>query len=160
MPKNNRESMIYSVLMCFVMVLWMSIYNVMLRGGGPSLHILEKAWLGFPFGFIFAFVADWIFVSKFAKGFAFKFLVTTESNPLKMMIAISCCMVIPMVLIMSLYGALELCLATGDWNSIGLTWIKNIGMNIIMALPFQIIIAGPVVRKVFRGVFPEGKVLE
>lgn len=28
MPKNKRESVIYSVMMCFCMVLWMSVYNV------------------------------------------------------------------------------------------------------------------------------------
>ena len=28
MPRNKRESLIYTVLMCFTMVLWMSIYNV------------------------------------------------------------------------------------------------------------------------------------
>ena len=33
MPKNKRESLIYTVLMCFTMVLWMSIYNVTLHMG-------------------------------------------------------------------------------------------------------------------------------
>ena len=28
-----------------------------------------------------------------------------------------------------------------------------------MALPFQLIVAGPLVRTVFRSLFPEGKVL-
>ena len=31
MPRNKRESLIYTVLMCFTMVLWMSIYNVTLH---------------------------------------------------------------------------------------------------------------------------------
>ena len=31
--------------------------------------------------------------------------------------------------------------------------------NFIMALPFQFLIAGPLVRRVFRAAFPEGKVL-
>lgn len=36
MPQNKRESLIYTVLMCFVMVFWMSMYNVTLHMGGPS----------------------------------------------------------------------------------------------------------------------------
>lgn len=34
MPQNKRESLIYTVLMCFCMVLWMSMYNVILHMGG------------------------------------------------------------------------------------------------------------------------------
>ena len=37
MPQNKRESLIYTVMMCFVMVLWMSIYNVSLQYGGFGL---------------------------------------------------------------------------------------------------------------------------
>jgi bacteriorhodopsin len=48
MPQNKRESLIYTVLMCFTMVLWMSIYNVALHMGGLSGHTLQEAWLGFP----------------------------------------------------------------------------------------------------------------
>ena len=49
MPQNKRESLIYTVLMCFVMVLWMSLYNAALRHGGPGLPALTAGWLGFPF---------------------------------------------------------------------------------------------------------------
>jgi hypothetical protein len=40
-----------------------------------------------------------------------------------------------------------------------LIWLTNIPKNFIMALPFQLLIAGPVIRRVFRAAFPEGKVL-
>ena len=48
MPQNKRESLIYTVLMCFCMVLWMSMYNVTLHMGGFSLEVLKEGWLGFP----------------------------------------------------------------------------------------------------------------
>ena len=38
-------------------------------------------------------------------------------------------------------------------------WLTNIPKNFVMALPYQLIIAGPGVRFVFRAAFPEGKVL-
>lgn len=38
-------------------------------------------------------------------------------------------------------------------------WLTNIPKNFIMALPFQLLIAGPLVRKIFRAAFPVGTVL-
>ena len=68
-------------------------------------------------------------------------------------------MVVPMVIIMSLYGAFEVAISQGMWNQIGIIWLTNIPKNFIVALPLQLLIAGPLVRKVFRTLFPEGKVL-
>lgn len=45
MPQNKRESLIYTVLMCFCMVLWMSMYNVTLHMGGFSMEVLKEGWL-------------------------------------------------------------------------------------------------------------------
>ena len=54
MPKHKRESLIYTVMMCFVMVLWMSVYNVTLHMGQFGVETLKEAWLGFPVAYIFA----------------------------------------------------------------------------------------------------------
>lgn len=58
MPKHKRESLIYTVMMCFVMVLWMSVYNVTLHMGQFGVETLKEAWLGFPVAYIFAMVFD------------------------------------------------------------------------------------------------------
>lgn len=158
MPQNKRESLIYTVMMCFVMVLWMSIYNVSLHMKGVSLESIMKGWIGFPIAYIFAICCDWFFVSKFAKGFAFGYLLKPNSSNKRKIITVSICMVMPMVMIMSLYGAFDMCRNTGIWNNIGIIWITNIPKNLIMALPLQLFVAGPVVRMVFRKVFPVGKV--
>ena len=157
MPQNKRESLIYTVLMCFCMVLWMSMYNVTLHMGGFSLEVLKEGWLGFPIAYVFAMCCDWFLVSGLAKGFAFRFLVKPESEPFKKAIAVSCCMVVPMVIIMSFYGAMEAIVSGGaGWNQLLLT---NIPRNFIMALPLQLLIAGPFIRGLFRKLFPEGTVL-
>ena len=72
---------------------------------------------------------------------------------------VSCCMVVPMVIVMSLYGGLEACVKSGTWNQLLMIWLINIPKNFIMALPFQLIIAGPLVRRTFRDIFPAGKIL-
>ena len=159
MPQNKRESLIYTFIMCFMMVFWMSIYNVSLHMGGLSMESIKAGWLGFPIAYIFAMCCDWFFVSKLAKGFAFKYLVKPDSSVLRKVISVSCCMVVPMVIIMSFYGGMEACVRSGEWSALPIIWLTNIPKNFIMALPFQLIVAGPLVRKVFRTAFPVGTVL-
>lgn len=159
MPQNKRESLIYTVMMCFTMVLWMSMYNVSLHMGSLSLETIKERWVGFPLAYIVAMCCDWFLVSGLAKGFAFRFLVKPESSTMRKVICVSCCMVVPMVILMSLYGALEVSITSGDMTHVGVIWLTNIPKNFVMALPFQLMIAGPLVRFVFRSVFPEGKVL-
>ena len=91
MPQNKRESLIYTFIMCFMMVFWMSIYNVSLHMGGLSMESIKAGWLGFPIAYIFAMCCDWFFVSKIAKGFAFKYLVKPDSSVLRKVISVSCC---------------------------------------------------------------------
>lgn len=160
MPQNKRESLIFTVMMCFFMVFFMSIYNVACHHGAFDLEIIKDAWLGFPIAYCFAMCCDWFLVSGLAKGFAFQFLVKPESAPLKKVLAVSCCMVVPMVIIMSFYGAMEAVISGGTgWNQLLLIWITNIPRNFIMALPLQLLVAGPVIRGLFRRLFPEGTVL-
>lgn len=142
------------------MVLWMSIYNVAIHKGGLSMSVLRDAWMGFPIAYIFAMLCDWFLVSGLAKGFAFRFLVTPGvSGPTKTVIAVSSCMVVPMVIIMSFYGAAETCIRMGEWGQVLVIWLTNIPKNFIMALPFQLLIAGPLVRFLFRSAFPEGSIV-
>lgn len=159
MPQNKRESFIYTVIMCFTMVLWMSIYNVTLHTGTFNAQVIKGVWLGFPIAYVFAACMDWFVVSGLAKGFAFKYLLKPDSSTLRKVISVSCSMVVPMVIIMSLYGAVEASIRMGDFSNVLFIWLTNIPKNFVMALPFQLIIAGPLVRKVFRTIFPEGKVL-
>ena len=160
MPKNKRESLIYTVLMCFTMVLWMSIYNIVFHKGELSFAVLQDAWMGFPIAYVFAVACDWFLVSGLARGFAFRYLVRPGvSSPLKTALAVSICMVVPMVIIMSFYGAAEACVRAGQWSGVLLSWLANIPKNFVMALPFQLLIAGPLVRCLFRKAFPKGCIL-
>lgn len=160
MPTNKRESLIFTFIMCFAMVLWMSIYNVALHQGALTMGAVAQAWLGFPVAYVFAMCADWFVAAPLAKGFAFRFLVTPgKSSPLAMTLAVSSCMVVPMVIIMSLFGAVEVASQTGEFAAIPFMWISNIPTNFIMALPWNLLVAGPVSRFVFRRAFPVGTVL-
>lgn len=159
MPKNKRESLLFTFIMCFLMVLWMSIYNVARMHGGLSVEVVVDAWVGFAPAYVFAMLCDWFVASPLAKGFAFKHLVTPgKSSPRAMTLAVSTCMVFPMVIIMSLYGAFEGALHAGTLAVVPMAWLTNIPWNFIMALPWNLLIAGPLARFVFRRAFPEGTV--
>ena len=166
MPTNKRESLIFTFIMCFLMVLWMSIYNVARLNGHLGADVVAQAWLGLPVAYVFAMLCDWFVASPLAKGFAFKYLVTPgKSSPLAMTLAVSTCMVVPMVTIMSLYGCLEAGLhmpgGMSDLLPVLLPmWGTNIAFNFIMALPWNLLVAGPVARFLFRRAFPMGTVLE
>lgn len=56
MPINKRESLLFTFIMCFCMVLWMSIYNVALQHGAINGEVVATAWLGFPVAYIFCHV--------------------------------------------------------------------------------------------------------
>ena len=162
MPKNKRESLLFTFIMCFLMVLWMSIYNVARQYGHMGADVIAAAWIGFPPAYVFAMLCDWFVASPLAKGFAFKHLVTPgKSSPRAMTLAVSTCMVFPMVIIMSLYGAFEGALHAGTLAVVPMAWLTNIPWNFIMAmaLPWNLLVAGPIARFLFRRAFPEGTVL-
>ena len=43
MPINKRESLLFTFIMCFCMVLWMSIYNVALQHGAIDGEVVAAA---------------------------------------------------------------------------------------------------------------------
>ena len=165
MPTNKRESLIFTFVMCFCMVFGMSIYNVARTQGGAPLDVLAAAWIGFPFAYVFAMCANWFVVGPITKGAAFKLFVKPGMPPYAITLIVSCCMVVPMVLVMSLYGAFEamLHMPGGVAGSLGMLpgmWLRNVAFNFVMALPWNLLVAGPVARALFRRAFPMGTVLD
>lgn len=158
MPQNKRESLIYTVMMCFCMIVWMSIYNVAIQYNEFSLEIIKKAWVGVPIAYLIGIVLDWFIVSNIVKKVVFTYLLKREdSNKIKVLY-ISTGMVIWMCLFMSFYGAVEGCMHTHQWNSLFQIWVKCVLRNFIMAWPVQMLIMGPLVRKTFRYCFPVGAI--
>ena len=144
MPTNKKESLIFTIFMCAFMVFWMSVYNVSLHVGFTMTSI-KQAWLGFPLAYLFAILCDWFIVSKIAKFFAFK-IVSYQSKDIFKILTISFFMVCGMVLLMSLYGALE---QNGLGHNLLQVYLMNVVRNFVVALPLQFVIAGPFIRRVF-----------
>lgn len=155
MPVNKKESLIYTILMVFVMAGVMTTYNIVIHQG-LNIESLKKAWLVFPISATIAFIVEWFLVSKIAFALIGKFVKEQDPLPKKILVS-SLCFVIQMVVIMSIVGSLL-------FNEINENWFSEllitIARNFIMAYPLQVLVAGPLVGFVFRKLFPLGTIVE
>ena len=134
MPTNKKEGMLFTTLMCFLMVFGMSTYNLLLHGEF-SLYALSKGLLP---GFIVAFILDVFIVGVLAKKIAFSLPFNKEKR-LLLILTISSLMIIGM----SLFGLLM----EGQTLSLS-AYFQAWGLNFIVALPYQLLIVGPFSRMI------------
>lgn len=154
MPVNKKESLVYTILMVFVMAGVMTTYNIVIHEGF-NVESLKKAWLVFPISATIAFIVEWFFVSKIAFSLIGKLVKEQDPLPKKILIS-ALCFVTQMVLIMSIIGSLLFSEINENWFS---ELLVTIPRNFIMAYPLQVVIAGPLVGFVFRKLFPLGTIV-
>ncbi|MTV81610.1 DUF2798 domain-containing protein [Secundilactobacillus folii] len=143
MPRNFKEEVVFTAIMAGLMVLVMVGYNVVLVEGFTKslpLHTLVE----YPGGLVVAVILDMLVVGKIAKGLAFKYIINDymKKNVVLIGITISVLMVIGMVTCMSLFGIIMA--GHVSLAAYGHAWI----FNIIMALPLQLFIVGPIARAI------------
>lgn len=151
MGQTKLQKFIFTLMMCFSMVLGMTIYNMLLNEGLHDQfinHLLKDFWLGF----IVALILDVFIVGKLAKPIALKIVKPdATTKQIKVILAISSCMVVGMVLCMSMYGAI---IAVG-FNSTALKiYPLCVIRNFVVALPLNLLIVSPLVRFIFCKLFP------
>lgn len=133
MPRNFKEALIFTTMMCGMMVLGMSIWNLVLVDQFSWSHLA----MGYLPGFVTAFLLDVLIVGPLVKVVAFKFLKDHHKRWQKI-VTISGGMALLMVTFMSLYGLL--------YNHVPIsltTYLGAWGSNFIMALPLNFLIVGP-----------------
>lgn len=136
MPTNKKEGIIFTLCMCSMMVLGMSCYNLVLHGE----LTLQGLVFGFVPGFITALILDVLIVGRIAKKIAFALPLDREKS-WQLPLTISSLMVLMMVTFMSLFGLfMESGLGNFGVNDYFYAWI----MNLIVALPLQLILVRPV----------------
>ncbi|MCH4009688.1 DUF2798 domain-containing protein [Companilactobacillus sp.] len=147
MPRNLKEEIVFTAIMAGLMVLVMTGYNVAMSQGISSelpMAILSA----YPLGLGVAIILDLLIVGPIAKGLAFKYIINDymKKKTVLIGITISVLMVLGMVTLMSLFGiAVEGKLTQGHvLATYGHTWI----FNLIVALPLQLLIVGPIAREV------------
>ncbi|MBD8520496.1 DUF2798 domain-containing protein [Lysinibacillus fusiformis] len=149
MPTTRKESLYFGLIMCFGMVLFMTLYNFYLNDIFGQISFLGGI-TDFLIGFIVAIILDLYLVGPIAKKIAFK-LTSNTSNVLFKILTISTCMVIGMAFFMSIYGLITSYFHNGLYsNSVIKEFLSVFCRNFIVALPLQIIVMGPIVRFLFN----------
>ena len=152
MPKNLFQEIIFTIIMVIVMVYAMICYNIALSTGGMSNFVFLAAFKELAVMGPIAFVLDFFLVGKIAKAKAFKMVDVRKDNPFHLVIAISAVSVIFMCPLMSLAATL---LFKDAGNQMIAVWLQTTVFNFPMAFFWQLIYAGPIVRFIFRHIFPE-----
>lgn len=146
MPKNFKEEVIFTLVMAGLMVLVMAGYNIALTDGITSGYLFEVI-TGYPVALLVAIAFDMIIVGPIAKRLFFNHIMTPNmaEKPVFIGIGISILMVLGMVTFMSAFGIVVTHRFAGN---LALTYARTWGMNLIMALPLQLLIVGPIARYV------------
>lgn len=122
------------------MVLGMSLYNLQIHDNLALIPLFT----GLVPGFVVAFILDVFVVGVIAKKIAFRLPIKKE-NKLQLILTISSLMVLGMVTFMSLFGVLmEGGIPDNLWAAYSEAW----RLNVIVALPLQLLIVGPMSRTI------------
>lgn len=146
MPKTKFQSVIFTIIMATIMVYGMVVYNVALNTGGVTDQTFVMALHELPIMVPVACVLEFFVVEKLATKLAFTVVRPTD-RPQVITYAISLMIICIMCPCMSLVATL---LFKGP--SFG-TWIQTWGMNMPMALIWQMLYCGPLSRLIFRTLF-------
>ena len=149
MPQTKPQTLFFTAVTAWIMVYIMTLYNTVLASGSFTnatfLIALKGMWLEYAIIFLCA-----LFISSpLAKHFAFK-VVQPGDRPICIILMIQVFTVVFQVMLASVLSM---------WHSAGFTanfmpdYLACYCRNFIMALPVQLLIAGPAARKIFRAVF-------
>ena len=146
MPKTKFQRIFFTILMASVMVYGMIVYNVALEYGEVTNKTFLLALHEMPIMVPIAFILEFFLVEKLAVMLTFKFMRPTD-RPQFITYAISTMIVCIMCPTMSLIATLLF-----KDPSFGV-WIHTFGMNMPMALIWQLLYCGPICRFIFRSIF-------
>ncbi|MED4228273.1 DUF2798 domain-containing protein [Neobacillus cucumis] len=148
MPTTKKESLQFGLMMCFGMVLFMTIYNLFLSGFIEAITLMEVI-KEFIIGFLIALTLDIFIVGPGVKKIVSK-LPIDKSKKINMVLAMSTLMVLAMALFMSVFGLAISYLHNGNEDSsLLIDYFSTFLKNFIVAYPLQLIVMGPLVRYLF-----------
>ncbi|NQX60648.1 hypothetical protein [Paenibacillus qinlingensis] len=148
MPTTKKEEFYFGLMMCFGMVVFMTVYNLFTHGLIGSI-----TWRGIVAQlfqiYLIAIVLELFIVGPIAKKMAFS-LPYNKSKKLFVILFLAFFMVSGMVLCMSLYGLGNAYFSNSlQGESLLGSYFTLVFQNFIFAFPLQLIIVGPLVRYVF-----------
>ena len=150
MPKTKFQEAVFTIMMVFVMVYAMICYNISLNIGGMANHVFLDAFHELVIMGPVAFILDFFLYGSLSKKLAFRIVNPAEDKPIMIILAISSITVCLMCPSMSLVATL---LFKNPGKEVIAIWLQTTALNFPMAFFWQIFFAGPLVRKIFGGIF-------
>ena len=150
MPKTKFQEVVFTIMMVFVMVYAMICYNISLNIGGMANHVFLDAFHELVIMGPVAFILDFFLYGSLSKKLAFRIVNPAEDKPIMIILAISSITVCLMCPSMSLAATLLFKNAGTEFIAV---WLQTTALNFPMAFFWQIFFAGPLVRKIFCGIF-------
>ena len=151
MPKSLFQEIIFTVLMVLVMVYAMICYNIALATGGLTNQTFLMAFNELKIMAPVAFVLDMVIAGPLAKKITFKLFNPQQDKPLFIVLSISICSIWFMCPLMSL--AATILFKGGFQKEIVSIWLQTTFLNYPMATFWQLLFAGPIVRRIFGLIF-------
>jgi len=151
MPKSLGQEILFTILMVFVMVYAMVCYNIALAMGGLSNSVFLLAFHELPIMMPIAFLLDLIIVGPIAKKITFSKFNPEQTNPVFIILSISISSVWMMCPLMSL--AATILFKGGFQKEMVSIWLQTTALNYPMAAFWQLLVAGPLVRRLFGLMF-------
>ncbi len=149
MPKTRFQSIVFTAITAWIMVYCMTLYNTVLATGEfkneTFLHALQGMW----FEYFIIFLCAFFISGHVAKHFAFR-VVLPGDRPIFIILAIQTFTVITQVFFASIMATKKI---HGFTYLFLPQFLTAYCKNFIMALPLQLIIAGPLARLIFRSIF-------
>ncbi len=145
MPQTRNEKILFSLLMAIFMVYGMETYNHLLISNSFSFSVFLINPIELLYLVIIVIVLETFIGGPLARKIAFR-IYSTPKSQLSAIIVTQICTVLLMCPMMSLVATILF--KTGLSASIFSVWIDTFCINIIMALLWQLFIAGPLVRKI------------
>ena len=147
MPKNRLQETIFTIMMVIVMVFGMVFYNITLQKGAFDAHTFVETLAELPLTCLIAFVLDTFIAGSIAGKLSRMVVKPERSKPIFVILSISIFSIICMCPMMSLSATL---IHHGGFNADTLAnWGRAILINLPMAAFWQLLVAGPLVRKIF-----------
>ena len=151
MPKTKFQNVIFTLMMSFLMVYAMICYNISLNIGGMSNQVFLMAFSEMKIMWPVAFVLEFFIVDNLAHKLAFR-IVTPTDRPFAITIAISVMIICIMCPIMSLIATILFKNAGSQFVAV---WLQTTFMNFPVAFFWQLMYCGPLIRFLFKKMFPE-----
>jgi len=151
-PKTIFQKIVFAFMMGPVMVYGMEVYNTAIIHGGLSYPLLILPLGEMLILSLIVVVIQMMAGEHLARRLAFRLVDPQTDRPILIILAMSVMTVCCMCPMMSLVATI---LFKGIDKQILVKWIQTTAINFPMALFWQLFIAGPLVRFLFRKLFAQ-----